>query len=103
MTQPDLDLEPPKRKVTMRSVALGPENTLMEMIAEDYIREDFLDAYVADARGRWQSVEVGGIDDGPGGEESPTHVPARLNHPDAGKTFESKAEKRRKQNQKGNV
>jgi hypothetical protein len=56
--------------------------------AVDYVRPDFLDAYVADARTRWQSVEVSEEPDaGPGGYHGETNVPEGLNHPLAGRSF----------------
>ena len=48
-----------KRKVTMKSVTLSADGkTTLEHVAEDYVRPDHLDAYVADARTKWQAVEV---------------------------------------------
>lgn len=77
-----------KRRVTMRSVSLAPDGSTQTMQAVDYVRPDFLEAYVTDARTRWQSVEVSEEPDaGPGGYEGATHVPARLAHPLAGRTF----------------
>lgn len=82
-----------KRKVTMRSVIAvepspdRPSGTL-EVLVEDYVRPDFLDAYVADAQLRWQSVTVSDAPDaGPGGYDGQTSVPAGLDHPLAGQTF----------------
>ncbi|NNC10707.1 hypothetical protein HII28_02240 [Planctomonas sp. JC2975] len=77
-----------KRRVTMRSVVALPDGGTAEHKAIDYVRPDFLDAYVADARTRWQSVEVSDEPDaGPAGYHGATHVPANLNHPLAGQTF----------------
>ena len=77
-----------KRRVTMRSVTAGPNGQTMSYEAVDYVRPDFLDAYVADARTRWQSVEVSDEPDaGPGGYHGATHVPGTLDHPLAGQTF----------------
>jgi hypothetical protein len=46
------------------------------------------DAYVADARTRWQTVEVGDEPDaGPAGYDGATHIPATLDHPLAGQTI----------------
>ena len=54
----------------------------------DYVRPDFLDAYLADARTRWQLVTVTDEPDaGPAGYHGATHVPANLEHPLAGQTF----------------
>lgn len=68
-----------KRKVTMRSsVALPPtedhpDGGVATHEAVDYVRPDFLDAYVADARTRWQVVTVSDEPDaGPGGYEGDT-------------------------------
>lgn len=77
-----------KRKVTMRNVSLLPTGETATMEATDYVRPDFLDAYVADAQTRWQYVEVADEPDaGPAGYDGQTVIPARLNHPDAGRTF----------------
>jgi hypothetical protein len=82
-----------KRKVTMTSaVATGRvidgRAEIVTHEATDYVRPDFLEAYVADARTRWQSVTVSDEPDaGPGGYEGETVIPSRLAHPDAGRTF----------------
>ena len=56
----------------------------------DYVRPDFLDVYLADARTRWQSVSVSDeADAGPAGYHGQTHVPAHLDHPLAGQTFDA--------------
>lgn len=78
-----------KRRVTMRNAVLDPSGVLVTTEALDYVRPDFLDAYVADARTRWQYVEVGPRDAGPGGYEGQTVVPRGLNHPLAGRVFEA--------------
>jgi hypothetical protein len=58
---------------------------LQDHVMTDYVRPDHLDAYVADARKNWQSVEVSDEPDaGPGGYEGETHVPDHLALPDAG-------------------
>lgn len=74
-----------KRKVTMKSVALASDGQTVETVCEDYVRPDFLDAYVADARTRWQFVSVSEEPDaGPGGYDGPTYVPEHLDVPNAG-------------------
>lgn len=55
----------------------------------DYVRPDFLDAYVADAQTRWDRVDVGDLDAGPNGYNGPTYVPDQLDHELAGQTFEA--------------
>lgn len=91
MTDPDPRVT--KRRVTMTSysTAVNPETGQVEVLpteAVDYVRPDFLDAYVADAKTRWQNVTVSDEPDaGPGGYDGQTHVPARLDHPLAGQTF----------------
>lgn len=76
-----------KRRVTMRSVVLTPDGVATHE-AVDYVRPDFLEAYVAHARATWQLVEVSDEPDaGPGGYGGQTHVPAHLDHPLAGQTF----------------
>lgn len=56
--------------------------------AVDYVRPDFLEAYVADAKTRWQRVLTSPEPDaGPGGYHGATHVPATLSHDLAGSTF----------------
>jgi hypothetical protein len=84
-----------KRRVTMMSVVVDPTQTTEEKTvtvthkAVDYVRPDFLDAYVADARLKWQTVLVSDEPDaGPGGYHGATSVPSHLNHPLAGETFE---------------
>lgn len=77
-----------KRAVTMRSTSLGPDGVTLELEAVDYVRPDHLDAYVADAQTRWQSVTVSEEPDaGPGGYEGQTFVPEHLDLPDAGTTY----------------
>lgn len=82
-----------KRRVTMVNyVFVGNshegEPQFMRHEAVDYVRPDFLDAYLEDARTKWQSVEVSEEPDaGPGGYEGETSVPAHLNHPLAGQSF----------------
>lgn len=67
-----------KRKVTMMSVTAAGVNDkgkpmVHEQVAVDYVRPDLLDAYVADAQTRWQSVTVSDSPDaGPGGYEGDT-------------------------------
>lgn len=90
-----------KRRVTMVSVIADPTQTIVDddgkvkvasitHTAVDYVRPDFLDAYVADARSKWQTVIVSDEPDaGPGGYHGQTHVPDHLNHPLAGQTFEA--------------
>jgi hypothetical protein len=82
-----------KRRVTMTSFVVGGVDTEGKPVvhkheAVDYVRPDFLDAYVADAQTRWQNVTVSDEPDaGPGGYDGATHVPASLAHPLAGQTF----------------
>lgn len=88
-----------KRRVTMRSAFLLPDpdkdgKPQVQMTqAVDYVRPDFLDAYVADARTRWQEVSVSDEPDaGPAGYHGATAVPEGLNHPLAGQVFEATEE-----------
>lgn len=82
-----------KRRVTMTSVvAVGTdENGDVQMQrheAVDFVRPDFLDAYIADARSRWQVITVSDEPDaGPLGYDGPTFVPPGLDVPDAGLYF----------------
>lgn len=88
-----------KRKVTMINVTVDPtwnpdDNggvvKTITQTAVDYVRPDLLDAYVADARTRWQQVTVSDEPDaGPGGYHGQTYVPETLSHPMAGQTFEA--------------
>lgn len=56
--------------------------------ATDYVRPDFLDAYVADAKLRWGTVEVSAEPDaGPAGYHGATIVPAQLDHELAGREY----------------
>lgn len=62
-----------KRRVTMKSVTALPNGQTAAQEATDYVLPEELDAYVADARTRWQVVEVSDTPDaGPGGYEGQT-------------------------------
>jgi hypothetical protein len=77
-----------KRKVTMKSITALPDGSTAEIACEDYVRPDFLDAYVADARTKWQSVTVSDEPDaGPLGYDGPTYVPEHLPVPNAGEFY----------------
>ncbi|WP_439593875.1 hypothetical protein [Microbacterium sp.] len=82
-----------KRRVTMRSTVVAGVNdegkTLyQDFQAVDFVRPDILDAYVADARTRWQHVEVSDEPDaGPLGYDGPTFIPDSFDHADAGTYF----------------
>lgn len=81
-----------KRRVTMTNYGTAVDGdgnpVITKQEAVDYVRPDFLDAYVADAQSRWQSVVVSDEPDaGPGGYEGQTVVPDTLAHPLAGQTF----------------
>lgn len=77
-----------KRRVTMRSVSLGADGGTYTTEVVDYVRPDFLDAYVTDAQTRWQHVRVSDEPDaGPGGYHGATVIPAHLDHPLAGQAF----------------
>lgn len=87
MTETAPEQEITKRRVTMRSVIAVPGG-FETQVATDYVRPDHLDAYVADARTRWQDVEVSEEPDaGPGGYDGPTAVPEHLPVPDAGVVY----------------
>lgn len=73
-----------KRRVTMSSVSLGPDGEVLTHQAVDYVRPDFLEVYVEDAKTRWQRVDVAEEPDaGPAGYGGATYIPAGLEHPDA--------------------
>lgn len=73
-----------KRRVTMNSVTATPTGQA-NMSAVDYVPQEILDAYVADAKLRWQSVEVSEeYDAGPGGYDGATYIPENLAVPNAG-------------------
>jgi hypothetical protein len=77
-----------KRKVTMTTVFALPNGENGKLEAVDYVRPDFLEAYVAKARQSWQSVVVSDEPDaGPGGYEGETTVPADIDHELAGNTY----------------
>lgn len=80
-----------KRKVTMKGVSLSADGqSVLHHEAIDYVRPDHLEAYVADARTRWQSVTVSDEPDaGPAGYYGQTAVPAHLSLPDAGVVYEA--------------
>lgn len=72
-----------KRRVTMRSVTALADGSIANAEATDYVPVDILDAYVADARTRWQVVDVGEDHDaGPAGDDGPTERPAHLTKKD---------------------
>lgn len=81
-----------KRRVTMRTYVAAPsatpgKPTIETHEAVDYVTPDILDAYVTNARTRWQEVTVSDEPDaGPGGYHGATHVPHEIDHPDAGTT-----------------
>lgn len=92
MTSTQQDPRVTKRRVTMRShQVIEEEDGTKKIITTevvDYVRPDFLDAYVAAAAPNWQHIEVSDEPDaGPGGYNGATHVPAELDHPLAGQTF----------------
>lgn len=78
-----------KHRVTMKN-AIGKIDENGEPFTEvhqatDYVLPEHLEAYVADAKLRWQHVEVSEEPDaGPGGYDGATHVPAGIDHPEAG-------------------
>lgn len=87
-----------KRRVTMRSISAAPDGTAV-LEAVDYVRPDFLDAYVADARTRWQVVEVSDEPDaGPGGYDGSTYIPEGLNVPGAGEFFAATGDRAAEEN-----
>lgn len=68
-----------KRKVTMESATVTTGGKVDLVTVVDYVPEEILDAYVADARTRWQSVSVSDKPDaGPGGYDGDTTIPAHL-------------------------
>jgi hypothetical protein len=76
---PDTD----KRKVTMRNFVTTVDEDGAPQVhtheATDYVPPDILDAYVADAQTRWQSVTVSDeTDAGPGGADGETVTPIHL-------------------------
>jgi hypothetical protein len=77
-----------KRRVTMANAIVTPGGEMYKQEAVDYVRPDFLDVYVEDAKTRWQVVTVSDEPDaGPAGYHGATHVPEHLDHPLAGQTF----------------
>ena len=88
MPQPDPRVT--KRRVTMRSAVLAQDGNTYTHEAVDYVRPDFLDAYVADANDKWQSVTFSDEPDaGPGGYDGATWIPDHLDHPEAGSFFDA--------------
>lgn len=68
-----------KRRVTMRSATLLPNGQTATAEAVDFVPPEILDAYVADAKSRWQFVEVSKEPDaGPAGYDGDTRVPPHL-------------------------
>jgi hypothetical protein len=84
-----------KRKVTMTNYFGLPNGEVGKNEVVDYVRPDFLDAYVAAAQANWQSVVVSEKPDaGPGGYEGQTFVPENLDHELAGQTFAAEGKKK---------
>lgn len=83
MTEPTVT---PKRRVTMTSVIARPGGVIETHEAIDYVPADILDAYVTDAKTRWQAVDISDDEDhGPAGPDGDT---ADLEHLAAGKTLQ---------------
>lgn len=84
---PKTDPQVTKRRVTMVNSIVSEEGDQVvtrTITAVDYVRPDFLAAYVADARTRWAVVAVSEEPDaGPAGYDGATYIPAHLDHPDA--------------------
>lgn len=88
MASKNTDPRVTKRRVTCRSIALTPTGDIAETTKIDYVRPDHLEAYLVDARERFQFVEVSDEPDaGPDGYEGATTVPEYLDLPDAGVTY----------------
>lgn len=95
-TESEQDPRVDKRRVTMRSVTLGADGKVYTQEATDYVRPDFLDAYVRSAQAAWQFVEVSEEPDaGPAGYHGATYVPETLDHPLAGQLFPATPEAER--------
>lgn len=78
-----------KRKVTMSNyvtvVDADGQPQIQKHEATDYVNPELLDLYVADAKTRWQNVQVSEEPEaGPGGYNGETNIPVDLNHPEAG-------------------
>lgn len=68
-----------KHRVTMRNVRLLADGSTAHEECVDYVLPEHLELYVADARTRWQYVEVSEEPDaGPGGYDGDTALPAHL-------------------------
>lgn len=68
-----------RRKVTMISFSADTSGNPLKHEATDYVAVDHIDAYVADAETRWQSVSVSDeTDHGPAGEDGDYNIPAHL-------------------------
>ncbi len=79
MSEPSIE----KRKVTMTTVEAHMSDDGQVVVGEhkavDYVPVDILEAYVADARTKWQHVAVGDEHDpGPAGDSGDTVIPAHL-------------------------
>ena len=75
---PKLDPRVTKRRVTMTSSSATADGVSTHE-AVDYVLPEYLEAYVADAQTRWQSVVVAEAPDaGPGGYDGQTVVHAHL-------------------------
>lgn len=84
-----------KVKVTMTNYFGLPNGEVAKNESVDYVRPDFLEAYLEVATKNWQSVVVSDEPDaGPGGYEGQTYVPFNLNHELAGQTFAAEGKKK---------
>ena len=73
MAKPKQDPRVTKRRVTMKNPVVTPDGSVGWLEATDYVLPEQLDAYTADARTRWQHVEVSDTPDaGPGGYDGQT-------------------------------
>jgi hypothetical protein len=97
-TTEEVDPRIDKRRVTMTSAvykglddAGKPYYETHESI--DYVPPDILDAYVANARTKWQNVDVSDEPDaGPGGYDGRTSIPEHLPVPNAGTIREAEGD-----------
>lgn len=79
MAEDEKDDRITKRRVTMKSVSLLADGGTAELEAVDYVLPEHLDVYVADARTRWQFVEVSEDPDaGPAGYDGETTLAPHL-------------------------
>lgn len=87
---PDKTPEITKRRVTMKRAVMVPDGDVYQYEAIDYVLPEDIEAYVTDARTRWDYVAVSEEPDaGPGGYHGETRTFSGELRPATGETTHS--------------